>query len=429
MNPVSQASMNRATCVFLVFNSVVSFRSVPRILTTLTSAFVWIPPHFTSVINWSLRVGLARMKSIGPIKEQWLAIIDCSIDIGVKKVLVVLRVKMDSLLNRDTGLTLKDCECIGVKTAINWNGDSVSTALSEIFKISGSPTAILKDEGGDLKRGVTLYSNKTTTPIFELKDVGHFTANSLKAEYGKDRSFRQLLDLVSRISSQLKHSVFGFLMAPSLGNHSRFLRITKTVSWCNSMVELLKSKKIPFKNIDKKLRKGLCELITLAYYIDRLAKSCDISDRLLKLLKTKGLNETNYQVAKVMLNDLPKTSIFRARMAQWLNDHIEIYRHLKLENIPLIVSSDIIESLMGKFKTIIQRCPRGEFNHLILLLPCLCGELSESSIYEALIKISHSQLKIWEKENISTTMRQSRHQFFEKFKLSTLVPKTRNNSS
>lgn len=429
MNPVSQPSMNRATCVFLVFNSVVSFRSVPRIFASLTSAFALIPPHFTSVINWSLRVGLARMQSIVPIKEQWLAIIDCSIDIGVKKVLVVLRVKMDSLLNRESGLVLKDCECIGVKTAINWNGDSVSTALSEIFQKSGSPTVILKDEGGDLKRGVSLYSNKTTTPIFELKDVGHFTANSLKAEYGKDRSFRQLLDLVSRISSQLKHSVLGFLMAPSIGNHSRFLRVTKIVRWCNSMVELLKSKNIPFNNIDKKLRNGLYELTSLATYINRLAKSCDITDRLLKLLKTKGLNEIIYQDAKVILNELPKTSILRARLEQWLNDHIEIYRQLKLENIPLIVSSDIIESLMGKFKTIIQRCPRGEFNHLILLLPCLCGELSESSISESLIKISHSRLKIWEKENISTTMRQSRRQFFEKFKLSTLVPKTGNNSS
>jgi hypothetical protein len=30
----------------------------------------------------------------------------------------------------------------------------------------------LKDEVGDFRRGVTLFSNKSATPIFELKDVG-----------------------------------------------------------------------------------------------------------------------------------------------------------------------------------------------------------------------------------------------------------------
>jgi len=42
-------------------------------------------------------------------------------------------------------------------------------------------------------------------------------------------------------------------------------------------------------------------------------------------------------------------------------------------DIPLLVSSDVIESLFGKFKTIIQRNPQAELNRLIYIIPLLCG--------------------------------------------------------
>jgi len=85
---IKQAQQVRALCVLLVTQTVVSYRSIPRILalfnekTPLTLG--WIP-HFTSVINWTLRLGLGLLKQVKPISKPWLAIIDHSIDIGTKK--------------------------------------------------------------------------------------------------------------------------------------------------------------------------------------------------------------------------------------------------------------------------------------------------------------------------------------------------------
>jgi hypothetical protein len=81
--------------VLLVIQTVVSYRSVPRILNLFNAltgfSLGWVR-HFTSVINWTLRLGLGLLKQVQPISEPWLAIIDHSIDIGTKKALVVLRV-------------------------------------------------------------------------------------------------------------------------------------------------------------------------------------------------------------------------------------------------------------------------------------------------------------------------------------------------
>jgi hypothetical protein len=97
---------------------VVSFRAVPRILDLLRElghlSLGWVP-HFTSVINWTVRFGLAVLGQVRQVNTPWLAIIDLSIDIGVKKALVVLRVPIDALARRGSAIRLEDCECIGLR--------------------------------------------------------------------------------------------------------------------------------------------------------------------------------------------------------------------------------------------------------------------------------------------------------------------------
>ena len=70
----------------------ISFRAVPKILNILPFDG-WIP-HFTSVLNWTLRVGLALLNRAGEVAYPWIAIIDYSLAIGRNKVLVVLRVPL-----------------------------------------------------------------------------------------------------------------------------------------------------------------------------------------------------------------------------------------------------------------------------------------------------------------------------------------------
>ena len=76
--------------------------------------------------------------------------------------------------------------------------------------------------------------------------------------------------------------------------------------------------------------------------------------------------------------------------------------------MPLAISSDIIETLMGQFKTVIQRTPDAELNRLVLAMPTLCGPNSANQIQEDLINVTNADLKKWEASNIPETMRQFR---------------------
>ena len=114
---LSDLNSIRILSVNLFINSVISFRSIPRVIeqfnvnTPLTVD--WLP-HFTSVIHWMLRLGLGLLNQVKKIDDDWLAITDHSIGVGTKKVLVVLRVRIDALFKRGGAVKLEDCECIGL---------------------------------------------------------------------------------------------------------------------------------------------------------------------------------------------------------------------------------------------------------------------------------------------------------------------------
>ena len=80
--------------------------------------------------------------------------------------------------------------------------------------------------------------------------------------------------------------------------------------------------------------------------------------------------------------------------------------------MPLLVSSDIIESLFGKYKHIIERGPQADMNRTTLLIPALCGKIDGPVIAQALALTTHGDIQRWEQDNIPYTLRKRRRAFF-----------------
>ncbi|MEO5970809.1 MAG: hypothetical protein ABIQ95_12855 [Bdellovibrionia bacterium] len=115
--------------------------------------------------------------------------------------------------------------------------------------------------------------------------------------------------------------------------------------------------------------------------------------------------------AKAQLSRLPKSNQVRGRLQKWLDQNLEIQRKLELGKMPLPVSSDIIESLFGKFKSIMARGFRSEFNRMALFIPALCGHPTNIEIMRGLEIVRQNDLLRWINSNIHTTQRSLRHEF------------------
>jgi len=90
----------------------------------------------------------------------------------------------------------------------------------------------------------------------------------------------------------------------------------------------------------------------------------------------------------------------------------------------LLVSSDIIESLFGKFKLLVARNPKAEFNRIVLSIVTLCGITTPEGITSALDQVKQSDLDTWTKENVKVSQCQLRHAFNQGKLRPDMVPKS-----
>jgi hypothetical protein len=409
-----------AICIRLLIDTSISFRAVPKILgffhDQALQGFGWIP-HFTSVILWCLRGGLALLQSVRHRSERWIGIVDCSINLGVSKVLVVLRVNLDALeRNSGEALGLDDCECIGVRVATSWKGEKVSEALKEIFEKAGSPAAILKDQGTDLRKGVNLW-RKSCPPgqrPWVIQDIGHIAGNALKAEFSRLKPFTNFLGILRKGASRLRQTDLASVLPPKVRTKGRFMGLGRVAQWAELMLALIQGQgRAPENSLRQRLRKAFRGLCGVRPFLIRFILAYRVTHELLHLLKVQGLNQETYHQAMQILEKLPESAKSRTVLKRWLNRHLSIQGRLSMGQTPLAVSSDVIESLLGKLKMLIQRSAQGEMNRMVLTLPLLCGTHTEQDLQRAMAKVRHRDLKTWEKNNLPLTLRQLRRKILD----------------
>jgi len=79
-----------------------------------------------------------------------------------------------------------------------------------------------------------------------------------------------------------------------------------------------------------------------------------------------------------------------------------------LSDSPLLGSSDVIESLIGKAKQRLESNGRSELNKSILLIPCMCGDLTQDLVAEALATVRVQDVTSWVSENVGDTLQSKR---------------------
>jgi len=404
-------------CVFLFRFGIISFRAIPRVLEVIFSCFElpFKPCHFTSVINWCLKIGWYKLHQLSPLSEPWTAIIDASIEWGNKKMLVVLRVPSLIMRHRSKALDFKEIEVVGLFVKEVVNGQVIADLLHPLFSQLGHPTQILTDGGSDLAKGIRLLESSTFTCIHTL-DIGHFAANILKRLYIDDEQFKALIAFTAQIGSKLRQTVAAWMIPNKLRTKARFQGVSTLAEWTQKAFEYCKEH---LKDCDQKTQALLEEQFQgyefLVEFSDRFSQDCQIINNILKLLKCTGLSKETLSESIGILSTLPPNSELRIQLESYL---VTNFQKLSVHGVDDgLISTDIIESLFGKIKYIIERSPTRDFNKLCLLLPMLVGELNEDLIINATTETKMKNLLQWDEDNIEETLLRKKRNEFGKLKI------------
>lgn len=411
------AELPHSLCILLVLNAVIAYRSVPRTLQLFQTYFpsaTFRIPHFTSVINWTLRLGFGLLSQVKPLNTPWLAIIDHSIDIGTKKALVVLRVPLNVLSQRAGALQRSDCECIGLQVAETVNGESIQADLTTIFNQAGCPAGVIKDSDATLNKGVRLWAAQTTGTVELIDDLSHTVANALKKEYQHTDAYTGFVTWANQVAKKLRQTVHAFLIPPKLRKKGRFMSVGRLANWGKKLSGSFNL--TDEADLDTPLPDALAERDQQDAFINAFSQTTGLASSVMRVLKRQGLTIKTAQTCSALLASLAETAPLRLCLDSWLEQHPGIRQRLKVDALP--ISSDVIESLFGSFKHIMARNPQADMNRSVLLIPALCGSsrMNDEQVSKLLAQTPHKALQVWEQENIPYTLRKKRRAFFERTK-------------
>jgi len=325
--------------------------------------------------------------------------------------LVVLRVEINALAKRGSAIRLEDCECIGLTVSDKVTGDTLFPELKAIFGRAGHPVAIIKDRDATLQKGVRLWSEQQEQTVPVIDDIGHTIATALKTQFEKLDIYKRFTALVSHGAKCLRQTELAFLMPPRLRSKGRFQSIGKLGEWAEKMLHVFAVKGVAEEGSQlAKLRKAFPRFSKSRDFIVRFSSTTKIISQVMDILKNNGLDKTTYKQCLELSKKLPGNSKVKKCLQIWLKKHFILQKQLTFQ--PLLVSSDIIESLFGNFKHIIERSPQADMNRTVLLIPALCGKLTDTIVTQALRQASQADIGVWEKKHISYTVRKKRHAFF-----------------
>ena len=268
-------------------------------------------------------------------------------------------------------------------------------------KLGGTIEYVTSDRGSNLLGAYKL--NK----LSHVPDWSHYGANILEDCYGKEIDFKSFNEKMGTFKKKRKQSIFASYSPPNLSVKIRFMNYLPFIDWANIMLKNFKEipcEIIPELQFLNDLNPFIKEMTDLFYAVQDIGV----------LIKLQGIcPKTKDKVAiinKKLLNSHPqnlRVTSFTENIDTYFDLTMPIYAKYvdKNKECPLffdtlVGSSDIIESIFGKFKHRCLKDPKRGFSAIALIIPLFCRHFSPFDVFRAMSSVSVNDLDNWEKESL-----------------------------
>ncbi len=195
-------------------------------------------PSASGVRWWMLRLGLYALREPLEIADDWFYIIDHSVQIGTVKVCLIPGARLSELPSPPRPLCQGDLRLLALIPTEQSNGPIVQQQLEEASRRTGIPREIASDHGSDVKSGSELFASKhpETTVVY---DAAHHGACVLKHRFDRDPRWAEFVSRLGQTKSRIQQTSDACLMSPSLCPKARYMNLASLLRWCQKILKLL----------------------------------------------------------------------------------------------------------------------------------------------------------------------------------------------
>lgn len=379
----------------------------------------WLPggaatPCANTARMWLLRLGLYELVRPRRKADDWVWILDHTVQLGPHKALAIVGVRLGRWKRRP--LRHDDVTVLDIAPMLHSTGEAVESRLVATATKTGVPRAIVCDGGTDLRRGIADFQ-KTRPGIACLYDVKHKMALLLQRELEKDVRWARFIGHVNQTRSRLTLTNLACLIPPNLKSKARYMNLEPLTRWGRSALAFLdEGRDIPGQAVDRlTVEEKLGWLREYREALYHWSVLLAIAETVERYVRREGYHAT---AAEWLRNRLAGLTI-DASAASMTADALRFVAEQSSQSRRgerLIGSSEVLESLFGKYKHLQGIHRQGGMTPQLLALGAAVGRQTVGTVRRAFATIRTRDVVQWCRQHLGLSLQAQRSYAFREQK-------------
>ncbi len=217
--------------------SSMGYRTITQIWMILSQYLELGTPSFSVIRHWVLRLGHYRLHQPVERAEDWVYIIDYTLQMGLEQCLVILGVRLEELRSTDHWqLSAQDVRVLDVSLTHWPNAAHIKERLELVSAQTGSPRQIVADGARAIRNGINLLAEDLEENWLYTYDLSHLVALRLKKLLSGSQQWQQLVKALNQVQKANAQTFASFLAPPSLRKTARYMNLFKVVEWTGNLL-------------------------------------------------------------------------------------------------------------------------------------------------------------------------------------------------
>lgn len=393
----------------VTINGSVKFRTLEKenkIREEIKGIYKQVPSHVT-IRNWTLKIGYYELMRQKERAEDWVILLDHSIQFGKEKIFVIYGIREKYLLKLNRPLKYTDLTTLLIKNKSIWNGVLVAEEIRGLESKIGKIKYAVGDYGSDLHKGLRLAQ------IPHIHDISHLMAIITEKLYKNDKRFIELKSKMSCMRNKFIQTDIAAVVPPKGRKKAEYQSFDKIVKWTGGVLNLVRDKMNDAEQIqylqgyftDETLERISKEASWISDYEELIMELSEINlsiEEIEKELKHNGLSKSSFKKCETKLKKLKsnKGQMFKEDLIGKMSAQMEILPKTQT----ILFSSDILESTFGKYKNRVSENPMASVTALMLIIAAFTSELSLENIQKSIESVKLSDIEKWTGENVGKSL-------------------------
>jgi hypothetical protein len=361
---------------------------------------------------WLLRLGLYRLRRPVEPANDWCWLVDHTALLGRQRLLVVLGVRQRAWAARARAgagaLQLADVRLLHLAAVADPDAEQVRAHLQGLAGRAGVPRSIVSDRGADVRAGIGLF-RREQPQVAEVCDFKHFAANRLKGLLQGEPDWSQFQTRLGQARAALQQTEWAFVVPPALRTKSRYLNLDVLLRWAakaRALLNLPQAERARRGDVAR-LEKALGWLRGLGEALSRWQEWLALTEEAVRSVRAGGLHRGAARELARRLGSRARTPSGRG-LARALVEFVGAQQSQAKRGERLVASTEVLESLLGRYKALARDHSRGGVTALALGMAGLLGAPSAEELAQALADCPTADVRAWVAENLGPNVQRQR---------------------